>query len=45
MENFNNIIILKKKQVEQAAEMCARAFVDDLLVSYYIPNPKKRQKN
>ena len=41
--DLNNLVRLKKSQIKPAAEMLARAFQDDPLFAYFIPDASERK--
>ena len=41
--DLNNIVRLKKSQIKSAAEMLARAYQDDPLFAYFIPDASERK--
>ncbi len=44
MENFESLFLLQKRNVSEASFVVARAFQDDLIDSYFFPNPEERKK-
>lgn len=44
VENLQSLILLKKTNVIEASKVAARAFQDDLIDSYFFPNPERRNE-
>ena len=44
VENLRSLVILQKQTVVEASSVAARAFQDDLIDSYFFPNPDKRME-
>ena len=42
--DLNNLVRLQKPQIEPAAEMLTRAFYDDPIFAYFIPDPAQRRE-
>ena len=45
LSDINNLTRLNKTQIKLAADVLARAFQDDPLFSYFLPNSVEREKN
>lgn len=45
VENLQSLFQLQKRNVVEASLVAARAFQDDLIDSYFFPNPDKRKDN
>jgi len=43
VENLQSLFLLQKQNVVEASIVAARAFQDDLIDSYFFPNPDKRK--
>ncbi len=44
VENLQSLFLLQKRNVVEASSVTARAFQDDLIDSYFFPNPEKRKE-
>ena len=44
VENFESLFLLQKRNVSEASLVVARAFQDDLIDSYFFPDPEERKK-
>ena len=44
LENLESLLLLQKRNVREASLVVARAFQDDLIDSYFFPNPEERKK-
>ncbi len=44
VDNFETLFLLQKRNVREASLVVARAFQDDLIDSYFFPDPEERKK-
>ena len=44
VENLESLFLLQKQNVSEASSIAARAFQDDLIDSYFFPNPDERRE-